>query len=321
MFPMRDVESCEGHEPRAIAFERHESGIPRTKSFGSKVKSMSNPLFPFTNSGSPILPPHTMMLPGQFLKSPSQRFQFILQTDGSLVIYEEGVAVWSAQEREPYYRYSTPAESKSAGNYVATQYDVLFNDVTRNRRWSATTTNPLGGDILLASYRTYLSLQDDGNLVLNDTFPLWVTYKSLEAFSLFSTDLIIKPGESFVPGQRREAGTNFLQFQPDGNFVLYNAQNVPLWNSGTQGTGADLAVMQEDGNFVIYAGSKAVWNTQTAGNPDAYLRVQSNGVLSVVIDKPVWARFGFTPKVLPRKKWTMWGPVNIPVWPFPKLPF
>lgn len=40
MFPMRDVESCEGHEPRAIAFERHESGILRDKSFALKVTTM-----------------------------------------------------------------------------------------------------------------------------------------------------------------------------------------------------------------------------------------------------------------------------------------
>ncbi len=41
MFPMRDVESCEGHEPRAIAFERHESGILRDKSFDSIGEKMT----------------------------------------------------------------------------------------------------------------------------------------------------------------------------------------------------------------------------------------------------------------------------------------
>lgn len=35
MFPMWDLESCEGHAPRAIAFERYESGNLRTKSFDS----------------------------------------------------------------------------------------------------------------------------------------------------------------------------------------------------------------------------------------------------------------------------------------------
>lgn len=29
VFPMRDVEPCEGQDPRAIAFERHECGILR----------------------------------------------------------------------------------------------------------------------------------------------------------------------------------------------------------------------------------------------------------------------------------------------------
>lgn len=37
---MRDVESCEGPEPRAIAFERHECGILRDKSFDSIGEKM-----------------------------------------------------------------------------------------------------------------------------------------------------------------------------------------------------------------------------------------------------------------------------------------
>lgn len=40
MFPVRDVESCEGREPRSIAFERHECGILRKQSFDSKVTKM-----------------------------------------------------------------------------------------------------------------------------------------------------------------------------------------------------------------------------------------------------------------------------------------
>ena len=40
MFSMRDVESCEDLEPRAIAFERHESGILRDKSFDSIGEKM-----------------------------------------------------------------------------------------------------------------------------------------------------------------------------------------------------------------------------------------------------------------------------------------
>lgn len=273
---------------------------------------------PFTGVGSPILPPLTKMAPGQYLKSPSQRYQFILQTDGSLVIYDNGVAIWSAQERETYFKYQTPAEDR-ANNYVATQYYFRFNDATRNRLWITSNSTPLGGNVNLAYFRTYLSLQDDGNLVLNDTFPLWASDSSIEQFSLFSTDLVIQPGEALVQGQTYQSGTNQLVFQSDGNLVLYSATRVPLWNTGTYGVGADRAVMQEDGNFVIYAAGTPVWKTNTGGNTDAYLRIQSNGTVSVAIDKPVWALFGFTPTITPRKKLTKWGPYNIPLWPFPSL--
>ena len=40
MFPVWDAESCEGREPRAIAFERHESGILREQSFDSIGEKM-----------------------------------------------------------------------------------------------------------------------------------------------------------------------------------------------------------------------------------------------------------------------------------------
>jgi len=270
---------------------------------------------PFTGVGSPILPPLTKMTPGQYLKSPSQRYQFILQTDGSLVIYDNGVAVWSAQEREAYFKYQTPAEDR-ANNYVATQYYFRFNDATRNRLWITSNSTPLGGNVNLAYFRTYLSLQDDGNLVLNDTFPLWASNSSIEQFSLLTTDLVIKPGESLVQGQIYQSGANHLIFQTDGNVVLYNANSVPLWHSGTGGSGATQAIMQQDGNFVVYAGSTPVWHTQTGGNPDAYLRIQANGTVSVAVDKPVWARFGYTPIIQPRKKWTQWGPYSLPDFTF-----
>ncbi|MCK3839933.1 lipid II-degrading bacteriocin [Pseudomonas sp. NCIMB 10586] len=45
---MRDVESREGHEPRAIAFERHESGILRDKSFDSIGEKMELPAINIT---------------------------------------------------------------------------------------------------------------------------------------------------------------------------------------------------------------------------------------------------------------------------------
>ncbi len=53
--------------------------------------------------------------------------------------------------------------------------------------------------------------------------------------------------------------------QGDGNFVLYDQNNDPVWASGTAGNpGADLAV-QEDGNLVVYLNGNPLWATNTAG--------------------------------------------------------
>ncbi|MDD1966172.1 putidacin L1 family lectin-like bacteriocin [Pseudomonas putida] len=268
---------------------------------------------PFTGVGNPILPPLTKLTPGQYLKSPSQQYQLILQNDGSLVIYNNGVAVWSAQERETYFKYSIPAEDR-ANNYIATQYYFRFNDATRNRLWLTTNTSPLGGNINLAYFRTYLSLQDDGNLVMNDCFPLWASNSSIEAFSLYATDMVITPGQSLVQGQVYQSGVNRVIFQADGNLVIYAPNNAVLWQSATQG--ATQALMQTDGNFVIYNGATVLFQTGTGGNPGAYARIQSNGTFSVAIDKAVWARFGFTPVIAPRRKWKQWGPYTLPEFTF-----
>ncbi len=47
--------------------------------------------------------------------------------------------------------------------------------------------------------------------------------------------------------------------QTDGNLVLYTTADVPVWSSGTYGSGATRLVMQDDGNLVLYDIDRAVW--------------------------------------------------------------
>jgi hypothetical protein len=52
-------------------------------------------------------------------------------------------------------------------------------------------------------------------------------------------------------------------FQSDGNLVVYDAGGRPIWNSGTHGRGKSL-IFQSDRNFVIYDGNgRPVWNANT----------------------------------------------------------
>lgn len=86
-------------------------------------------------------------------------------------------------------------------------------------------------------------------------------------------------------------GQYFIQFQADGNLVIYH--NVypleAIWSSGTSGSGAQVAVFQNDGNFVLYRNindaSSHVWDSETGGVPDgwsvAQVRLWNDGSLSI----------------------------------------
>jgi hypothetical protein len=82
-----------------------------------------------------------------------------------------------------------------------------------------------------------------------------------------------------------------LVMQSDGNAVLYRFDGVPLWATGTNGSGAKWLVMQADGNLVVYSDAGAVWHTSTHGHPGSVLAVQDDG--NVVIYGPggvaLWA--------------------------------
>jgi hypothetical protein len=54
--------------------------------------------------------------------------------------------------------------------------------------------------------------------------------------------------------------------QGDGNLVLYDSKNKPLWHSNTDLKGAKpyRLVMQKDRNLVLYDGyNKPLWSSRT----------------------------------------------------------
>ena len=52
--------------------------------------------------------------------------------------------------------------------------------------------------------------------------------------------------------------------QGDGNFVVYDSGNRPVWASGTDGSGAVHVLMQADGNLVVYnQHGQAKWSSGT----------------------------------------------------------
>ena len=172
---MRDVESCEGHEPRAIAFERHECGILRYQSFDSIGEKMSHSgfriiLFNSANNGTAILPPRNCLVAGQYLESPSKRYKLILEADGNLRLYDNGVPIWVADSSVPY----TYVDNRPNTNLVTCFYmqgSAFLVDRVGSRTWAT-----IGDWIDGAADRAYLQVQDDGNVVVVDGVPRWARF-------------------------------------------------------------------------------------------------------------------------------------------------
>ena len=102
----------------------------------------------------------------------------------------------------------------------------------------------------------------------------------------------IEPGHGLHPGTSWTScdGRFTLAMQTDGNLVLYSL-GVPMWATGTNGRGGDVAVMQGDGNFVLYDGhSHPLFATGTNGHPGAWLALQDDGNAVVYQSgHPLWA--------------------------------
>lgn len=103
----------------------------------------------------------------------------------------------------------------------------------------------VGDSLYSANTRYYLTMQSDCNLVVYEARtvgqprPLW------DSKTQFSG-----------PGCR-------AVMQTDGNLVVYDRFNSPVFNTGTQGKLNAVLVMQTDGNLVIYENyrlTRALWN-------------------------------------------------------------
>jgi hypothetical protein len=63
-------------------------------------------------------------------------------------------------------------------------------------------------------------------------------------------------GSALWRSQTSGAGSNcFVDFQADGNFVVYDGSGQALWASGTSGTNGGELRLQVDGNLVVYNGA------------------------------------------------------------------
>ena len=263
---------------------------------------MSFTMTPFTNNGSSVLPPRYIMSVGQYLESPNKRFRLIFQADQNFVMYENGKAVWVADSTSAYASQNIYKWQAVSAPEVFMNYGLVVNDYIHQRIWSSANSDPIGGDKAqdAAAQRSHLQLQDDGNLVIVDSYPLWTISGAPLAYD--QPTLIFSPNTYFEVSKIYTVGSFGVVFQADGNLVVYGPGNSVVWASYTQRKGGTSCVMQGDGNLVIYnASGAAIWHTHTGGNPDAVLSLQPSGRFTITQPRPVWARFGYTPSIRARR--------------------
>jgi len=120
-----------------------------------------------------------------------------------------------------------------------------------------------------------------------------VSIKEAVAQACTENTIIERPANNMVfnRGQswRNCRGYRFI-FQGDGNLVVYNPSNNPLWHTGTMGQAARL-IWQTDGNLVLYdAVNQPLWSSATQGQ-GARLIFQGDGnvVIYSSANRPLWA--------------------------------
>ncbi|RYZ60766.1 MAG: hypothetical protein EOP09_20765, partial [Proteobacteria bacterium] len=106
-------------------------------------------------------------------------------------------------------------------------------------------------------------------------------------------NLVLEKGEEMRAGSRlcSQNGDYTLDFQEDGNLVLYYRAVTPVWASSSTSQAAYRAFMQPDGNFVIYTKEdRPLWDTSTYSSGGTRLVVLNDGRIQILNENndPVW---------------------------------
>lgn len=211
----------------------------------------------------------TSLSSGQTVVSPNKQYTAIMQSDGNLVLYGNGRALWSTRTAgNPGSRFTAQSDgnaviysasgkalwnTRTNGEGTAPKFEVLSTGEldlvsTVGTTWQAiqpgASTLSAGSDLAAGQFlhdatgRMTFIMQTDGNLVAyHGGKPAWSSKTNNH------------------PGSKAD-------LQSDGNLVVYSDAGRVLWSSHTNGRGPGTRlVTQESGDVVLYQGSVRIWGT------------------------------------------------------------
>lgn len=101
----------------------------------------------------------------------------------------------------------------------------------------------------------------------------------------------LMPGQRLGVGQRLTSpnGKFYMEYQGDGNLVIYETGIKPIWASDTGGESLGYLEMQADGNLVLYSATRPIRASRTSGE-GIMIQLQDDGNLVMYQDgEPIWA--------------------------------
>jgi RHS repeat-associated protein len=173
-----------------------------------------------------------------------------MQTDGNFVLFN-----------------STNASLWSTGTAGTNAQSIMMQDdgnlVLYIFKWSAgvhATPSPGPFTPQSCSIGTYLVVNQriNANQCIVSPHGQYMLYMSPDG-NFFIYDIAHAIG-TWGPGTQGHPGA-YAVMQGDGNLCVYDANNVYLWCSGTNGTFAERLDMEDDGRIIIY---KSAWNSGTS---------------------------------------------------------
>ncbi|HIF98835.1 MAG TPA: hypothetical protein EYQ54_17755 [Myxococcales bacterium] len=243
---------------------------------------VSQPLWS-TSTNTPSESAHNagqlLLTEGQFIQTRNRKLE--MQNDCNLALFSvENALVGSAL-------WHSDTSGAGTGCYVDFQADGNFvvYDEFAQPKWASGTSGTAGAQ---------LRLQSDGNLVVYNgaSLPLWNSNTNIPDQSILYAGQFLLSSGQFVQTQSRR-----LEMQSDCNLVLSRVSNASpesaLWHSNTSLAGANCSVdFQADGNLVVYDGnSQARWASGTSGTAGAQLWIQPDGNMVIYngAGLPLWA--------------------------------
>ena len=206
-----------------------------------------------------------------------------MQPDGNLVVYDKlGNAIWSSQ---------TNGQGTAPYSYIMqNDGNLVVYDNNKKALWSSG-TNGQG----TAPYQAIL--QDDCSFVVRDYVnkSLWSSTQSAAPVASNDSSFCTSTDADIACKDLNWSKCN-VSMQSDGNLVVYDKTNTPIWSSNTSGKGVApySYIMQKDGNLVVYDKNKtALWSSHTNGQGTApYQAILLNNCSLTVRDnasKTLWA--------------------------------